>query len=311
MFSSSHTEHEMSVCQKLSRQLLLEFGAIERVVQGGQQMNRVLKVAWISLLAVLCPAPGLASVSVSLTPTAVHVQPGGQTQFAAVVSGTSNSVVIWSLAGTACSGNTCGQITNGGLYLAPAVAPKSNVVTVTATSLADLSASASASVILGSSSDVTVSVSPAQATVLVGQQQRFLAFVSCTTITRVTWKLTGAACGGSACGTLTTDSLYTAPAPVPAPPQVTITATSVADPSISGSAVVTIVPLVGVSISPAAVQVTAGTRRQFTATVTGTLNTAVSWSLTGRGCSGAACGTNQQAVCTLRHQQYQIRLRCL
>ena len=254
-------------------------------------MNRVLQVAWLSLLAVLCPAVALASVSVSLTPATVHVQPGGQTQFAAVVSGTTNSVVIWSLAGTSCSGNACGQITNGGLYLAPATAPKSNVITVTATSLADLTASASASVILGSSSDVTVAVSPAQTTVLVGQQQRFLAFVSGTTITSVTWKLTGAACSGTACGTLTSDGLYTAPASVPTPPQVTITAISVADPSVSGSAAVTVVPPVAVKISPAAVQVTAGTKKQFTATVTGTLNTAVSWSIVGSGCSGAACGT--------------------
>src|SRR5579859_1642016 len=254
-------------------------------------MNRVWKVAWLSLLAMLCPVIAVASVSVSLTPTTVHVQPGGQTQFTAVVSGTSNSVVIWSLAGTSCSGNACGQITNGGLYLAPATAPTSNVITVTATSLADLTASASASVILGSSSDVTVSVSPAQATVLVGQQQRFLAFVSGTTITRVTWKLTGAACSGSACGTLTPDGLFTAPASVPTPPQVTITATSAADPSVSGSASVTIVPPVAVSVSPAAAQVTAGTKKQFTATVTGAANTAVAWSIIGSGCSGAACGT--------------------
>ena len=254
-------------------------------------MNRVLKVAWISLLAVLCPAVALASVSVSLTPTTVHVQPGGQMQFSAVVSGTSNSVVIWSLAGTACSGNVCGQITNSGLYLAPAVAPKSNAVTVTATSLADLSASASASVILGASSDVTVSVSPAQATVLVGQQQRFLAFVSGTTITRVAWKLTGTGCSGSLCGTLTTDGLYTAPASVPTPPQLTITAVSVADPSKSGSASVTIIPPVAISISPVTAQVTVGTKRQFTATVTGTQNAAVSWTIRGSGCNGAACGT--------------------
>jgi len=254
-------------------------------------MNHVLRVVWIFVLAILSPAAALASVSVSLTPTTVHVQPNGQMQFAATVSGTSNSVVIWSLAGTACGGNACGQITNGGLYLAPAVAPKSNVVTVTATSLADLSASASASVILGVSSDITVSVLPAQATVLVSQQQRFLALVSGTTITRVGWKLTGTGCTGSSCGTLTTDGLYTAPISVPTPPQVTITATAVADPSMSASALVTIIPPVAISISPAVVQVAAGTKRSFTAMVTGSQNTAVSWTIRGSGCSDGGCGT--------------------
>jgi Fe-S cluster assembly iron-binding protein IscA len=254
-------------------------------------MNRPLKVAWLLLVAIVCPVVALASVSVSLTPTTVHVQPGGQMQFAAVVSGTTNSVVLWGLAGTTCSGIACGQITSGGLYLAPATAPASNVITVTATSLADLSASASATVILGSSSDIAVSVSPATASVLVGQQQRFVTFVSGTTITGVTWRLAGTNCGGSACGTLTSDGLYTAPTGVPSPPQVTVTATSVADPSMSGSAVVTVVPPVAVSISPAAAQVVAGAQKQFTATVTGTTNASVSWSIIGSGCTGAACGT--------------------
>jgi hypothetical protein len=254
-------------------------------------MNRFLKVAWFLLATAVFPAAALASISVSLSPTTIHVPLGGQTQFTAVVNGTTNDVVIWGLTGTNCTGIECGQITSGGLYLAPATAPASNVIAVTATSLADLSASASASVILGSSSDVTVSVSPAQATVLVGQQQRFLAFVSGTTITSVNWQLSGAGCSGSACGTLTSDGLYTAPASVPAPPQVNIKAISVSDPSKSASATVTVIPPVAVSVSPNTVQVNAGLKKQFSATVTGTTNTAVSWTVAGSGCTGATCGT--------------------
>jgi Fe-S cluster assembly iron-binding protein IscA len=254
-------------------------------------MNRVLKVASIVLAVVVCPAVTFASVSVSITPTSVHVQPGGQMQFTAVVNGTSNDVVIWSLAGTTCSGIACGQISSNGLYLAPATAPASNVITVTATSLADVTASASAAVTLGSTSDVIVSVSPAKATVAPGQQQRFTASVSGTTLTGVTWQLTGASCSGSACGTLTTDGVYSAPETTPTSPQVTIKAISVADPSKSGSAVVTITPSVAVSISPGSAQVNIGAQQQFTATVAGTADNAVTWSVTGSGCSGAACGT--------------------
>jgi hypothetical protein len=261
-----------------------------KAAQGGLQMKRILKVAWILLTVLVCSAAALASVSVSLSPTTVQVQAGGQTQFTAVVNGTTNSVVVWSLAGTNCSGIACGQITNTGLYLAPAIAPNPNVVTVTATSLQDLTASASAAVIVGTSSDITVSVSPATATVLVGQQQQFAAYVSGTTITGVTWHLVGAACGSSACGTLTSNGVYTAPASAPTPSQVTIQATSVADPSKSGSAVVTVAPPVAVSISPASAQVTTGAQRQFTATVVNTSNTAVTWSLAGSGCTGSACG---------------------
>src|SRR5271168_1191654 len=126
----------------------------------GNQMKWAMKAAWISLVTFIFPVAALASVSVSITPATVNVQPGGQIQFNAVVSGTSNSVVIWSLTGTNCSGIMCGQITNTGLYLAPAVAPNPNVVTVTATALADLSASANAAAIVGTSSDITVMVSP-------------------------------------------------------------------------------------------------------------------------------------------------------
>ncbi|MBV8673798.1 MAG: hypothetical protein JOZ33_10220, partial [Acidobacteriaceae bacterium] len=241
--------------------------------------------------ALIFPAIAFATVSVSISPTTVHVQPGGQAQFNAVVSGTTNSVVIWSLSGVNCSGIACGQITNTGLYLAPATAPSPDVVTVTATSLFDLSASASAAVIVGSSSDVKVTVSPSTATVLVGQQQTFVSFVSGTTITGVKWSLSGASCGGSGCGTISQSGVYTAPATLPTPAQVNVIATSIADPSKSGSAVVTVALPVSVSISPTSATVNAGLQKQFTATVQNTSNTAVTWSVSGPGCSGAACGT--------------------
>jgi hypothetical protein len=254
-------------------------------------MTRLWKAAWLALVYAACATSCAAAVSVAITPSIVHVQPGGQAQFTATVSGTSNNVVIWSLSGTTCSGITCGQITSTGLYIAPAKAPQSNVITVTATSLDDLSASASAAVILGATSDITVSVSPLTATVVEGQQQRFVALVQGTTITNVTWSLISAACATSSCGTLTQDGLYTAPPSRPTPPQVTIKATSVADPAKSGSATVTVAASVAVSVSPKSAQINAGLTQQFTANVNGTANTAVSWSVSGSGCSGAACGT--------------------
>lgn len=46
-----------------------------------------------------------------------------------------------------------------------------------------------------------------------------------------------------------------------------------------------------VTISPAAASVVLGGTQQFTAIVTGPSNTAVTWSITGTGCSGSDCGT--------------------
>src|ERR1700751_566332 len=193
-------------------------------------MRRRFKFTLFILTTLICRTVVLASISVSISPVTVHVQPGGQTQFNAVVSGTTNSVVIWSLSEVNCSGITCGQITSGGLYLAPATPPSPDVVTVTATALADLSAAANAAVIVGASSDLKVTVSPAPATLLVGQQQRFVALVTGTTIRGVQWSLSGPSCT-SGCGTITQEGVYTAPATLPARAQVTVNATSVADPS--------------------------------------------------------------------------------
>src|SRR5437763_16434590 len=87
---------------------------------------------------------------------------------------------------------------------------------------------------------ITVTVSPTVASVPVGQTQAFIATVTGTPNTGVTWTLTqgGAACSPG-CGTIAptsttsgTPATYTAPAAIPAQgATVTITATSAADTS--------------------------------------------------------------------------------
>jgi hypothetical protein len=74
--------------------------------------------------------------------------------------------------------------------------------------------------------------------------------------------------------------------------QLTITSNS----STGGTAVVslsgtgTAAPEIVVGVTPANVSTAAGTTQQFDASVTGTSNTAVAWTVSGDGCSGAACG---------------------
>ncbi|QNI32572.1 hypothetical protein H7849_00640 [Alloacidobacterium dinghuense] len=254
-------------------------------------MKRWFRIAWLSLfLAVFCTA-AFAQVSVSISPNPGEVVPGGQLQFLATVSGTTNSVVNWSLSGSGCSGITCGQITSLGVYIAPQTAPTPPIVVVTATSLADLTKSASASVFVGTAFNVNVSVNPLAANVVTGQQQLFTADVTGSSNTNVTWTLSGSGCSGASCGSISSTGEYLAPATVPSPATVTVTATSVANPLKSGSATVTVIKPVSVSISPTATQVVAAKTQQFTATVSNTSNTAVTWSVSGSGCSGAACGT--------------------
>jgi hypothetical protein len=49
-------------------------------------------------------------------------------------------------------------------------------------------------------------------------------------------------------------------------------------------------PVISVSISPSSALVAFGAAQQFTATVTGTSHTAVTWSVVGEGCTVDTCG---------------------
>ncbi len=229
------------------------------------------------------------SVAVNISPTSAQVVVGKQQQFTASVTGSANTSVTWSISGVGCTGSACGTITSSGLYTAPIAVPSPAQISIKATSVADSTKSNSVTVTVLPL--VVVSVSPSSAQVLLTKQQQFIATVTGTTNTKVTWSVSGSGCSGSTCGTVTSAGLYTAPANVPNPAQVSVTATSVADPAKSSAATVTVIPPVVVSVSPVAAQVVAGGQQQFQVTVTGTTNKAVSWSLSGSGCSGSSCGT--------------------
>jgi len=120
----------------------------------------------------------------------------------------------------------------------------------------------------------------------------------------VTWSLSGSGCTGAACGTLsnttTTAATYTAPASVSADLTVSVTATSKTATSKKASATV-VVKAISVSLSPSAQsKIDEGQSVNFTATVANDPSSAgVSWSLSGSGCSGAACGTLSSTTTTV------------
>jgi hypothetical protein len=99
----------------------------------------------------------------------------------------------------------------------------------------------------GTAPVVVVEVTPANVSVTVGATQQFAASVTGTPNTAVVWTVSGTGCSGTACGTISSSGLYTAPAAVPSPANVTTTATSVADPTKSASVGVTITAIVGTS----------------------------------------------------------------
>src|ERR1700722_7154503 len=236
-----------------------------------------------------------AGVAIVVSPSSTTVAAGATQQFAATVTGNSNTAVSWSITGGAgCSGAACGTISAGGLYTAPASVLAPATLSVTVTSLGDPTKSASASVTLVAATAVLLSISPTSASVPAASTDSFTATVAGTSNTAGAWSLNGAGCSGSTCGTLASSSLaavYTAPSLAPSPASVKVVATSMADPSKTASATVTIMPVVFVTVTPASTSVVAGATQQLNASVVGNSNTAVTWTVQGAGCNGAACGT--------------------
>jgi acyl-coenzyme A thioesterase PaaI-like protein len=130
----------------------------------------------------------------------------------------------------------------------------------------------------GGGGTVTVTILPNSVTVALGAGQTFMATVTGSKNIAVTWTVQEGAAGGS----IDNQGNYTAP-------QVAgtyhVIATSMADPGRSGSATVT-VP-VAVTVTPNPATVFQGGMQAFMATVTGSANIAVTWTIT----EGAAGGT--------------------
>ena len=105
------------------------------------------------------------TVKIKLTPSSAALRPAATKQFSAVLTGTTNLEVTWSVNGTAGGNATLGTISSSGLYAAPAAPPSTNPVTVTATSVADSRSKATAAVTLDNPVPTVTSVSPNPITV--------------------------------------------------------------------------------------------------------------------------------------------------
>jgi trimeric autotransporter adhesin len=143
-----------------------------------------------------------------------------------------------------------------------------------------------------------VTVTPASGSVVQGAQLQFTASVTGTSNAAVSWSVNGVVGGNATVGTIS-NGLFQAPATIPTPPTVTITALSQADNTTSGSAQATIVAANGsitVAVSPTTIQIYTSTSQQvstqqFSATVTGTTNQAVSWFAEGAAGGDSTYGT--------------------
>ncbi|MGB6431862.1 MAG: hypothetical protein WBF06_14855 [Candidatus Acidiferrales bacterium] len=117
--------------------------------------------------------------------------------------------------------------------------------------------------------------------------------VTGTTNIAVTWSVDQVNGGNASVGTITAGGVYTAPGILPAPASATITATSAADASASGSVTLAIASGFTLIVSgPPSVNSGAGAAFQaaFSPAAGSNPNFGVTWSVSGPGCTGAACG---------------------
>ena len=115
---------------------------------------------------------------------------------------------------------------------------------------------------------VHVSISPARVNVFSALTQQFTATVTNSDNTKVVWSTTK--------GKVSNTGLYTAPV-VSSDTTASVTATSVADPTKSATATVTVMPPVKVSVTPTGVVMNSGKTQNFKATVTGSTRNGVTW----------------------------------
>lgn len=214
------------------------------------------------------PAPAPAT-SLSLQPNAVTLEAGQGMQFAALLNGVSTANVQWSIQ------PAVGTISSTGLYRAPASIASATAVQVIARSSSNTSVQSTATVYLVANvarQAVSVSVTPNAVSLYPGQGFNFASTVTGTTNTGVSWSIS------PQIGSIS-NGLYRAPSQIASRTTVTVVATSLADPSRMSSASVTVIPLVSVSLNVQNLTLQSGSSFTFTANVTGTSNTGVSWSL--------------------------------
>jgi DNA-binding beta-propeller fold protein YncE len=158
----------------------------------------------------------------------------------------------------------------------------------------------------GNSTPVGVTVAPANPLVPLGGQLQFQALVTGTSTTTVTWQLclvpsptnaqptvcspatTGQTQMPSGYGIITTGQtntpqggFYTAPTTLPPTNDFLVVATSTVNTKIFGATVVHIDSTIRVAVTPNSATIAPGDTYTFTANVTGTTNTAVTWEVNG------------------------------
>ncbi len=222
--------------------------------------------ALLTALSACSSAGGPGSI-VEIAPASPAIEPGGTVQFIARVAGV-DETANWSVLEPG-----GGTIDASGMYTAP---QNEGTYTVLA---AFTSPSTSESTAVHVKRNIQVDVIPSSATMALGESLALTASVTANVKT-VAWSV--AETGG---GTVTAAGVYTAPQTAGT---YTVVATSTADPTKSGASAITVTappppppppPTVAISITPQTASIATGNSFQFAASITGSTNVGVTWSV--------------------------------
>jgi len=243
-------------------------------------------------------------ISVSVAPQSGPVPANTVQQFAATVTNDPNNRgVTWSLTGTGCNGGPCGRLSNvmddPVTYGAPDHVPSPATETLTATAVADNTASASVTITI--TGTIVISVFPASLTIALGDTRQFGAgLLNDFSNQGVSWRVSGCPAGMN-CGTFSPATTlngvptnYTAPASIAQDVNATITATSIADPTRTGTAALlisTTAKPISIALTPPSASVEVGGAQPFDVVVSNDPSASgVTWSITGCAGGSSACG---------------------
>ncbi|HEY3973288.1 MAG TPA: putative Ig domain-containing protein [Candidatus Sulfotelmatobacter sp.] len=206
----------------------------------------------------------LNKIGITLSPVTVALSSGAKQQFSATLTSTSNTAVTWQA--------SSGTISSSGLYTAPSVSASSKAI-VTATSVADGSVVASSQITVSPVSKLAISSS----TVPAGTSGTFYSTNLAATggTAPYSWQISAGALPQGLSLNKTTGVISGTTSQNGAFPFTT----SVTDASSTSSSASFSLAMneIGLTLSPATVTLSSGAKQQFSATLTSTSNTAVTW----------------------------------
>ncbi|MGA2418774.1 MAG: DUF1800 family protein [Candidatus Acidiferrum sp.] len=211
---------------------------------------------------------------ISITPSKGTLRGGASLAFIAKASST--AAITWSVDGVAGGNSSVGTISATGQYVAPEFPPTQNAVTITATETADSTKSGSATIMLQNPLPQVTAVSPGTISIgtytitVDGAHFAAGAAVQLNGVALNTTRVSSTQL--TATGTAASNQVGNVNITVQNPNPGAATSTAL-------TAEITTAPAISVQIGPISATVHAGDRAYFGATVTGTSNTAVVWSI--------------------------------